>query len=307
MAAATPGFPPAHGGGAGSQGCLYRTCVRSAPVSRIITLTTDFGYRDPFVGIMKGVIGSIDPGAAVIDLTHGVAPQDVTGGALALAAAVDFFPAGTIHVAVVDPGVGSARPPILVETDRACYVGPDNGLVSLAADRQELRRVIHLTRSEYHLHPSSNTFHGRDIFAPVAAHLAAGVPPEKLGEAVKDLKTLALPTPERRGGNRLLGEVIHVDGFGNLATNIRRGDLDGFDPRHMTVRIGDTLVRGISTHYADAGAGNYLALINSWDRLEISRCNGNAQAGLGAGVGTRVLLDRTPWPRVRGRRTSAPA
>ncbi len=258
--------------------------------ARIITLTTDFGYRDPFVGIMKGVVSAIDPTAAIIDLTHGVAPQDVTGGALALSAAVDFFPAGTIHVAVVDPGVGSERRPILVETDRACYVGPDNGLLSLAAGRQRLIRVVHLSNPDYHLSPTSTTFHGRDIFAPAAAHVSAGVPPEKLGETGEAFETLDVPAPERLDGGSLAGEVIYIDSFGNLTTNIRSDDLGRFDPESIAVRIGDREIRGISANYASAGTGNYLALVNSWGLLEISRCNGSARAGLGAGTGTRVLL-----------------
>ncbi|MDE0033234.1 MAG: SAM-dependent chlorinase/fluorinase [Deltaproteobacteria bacterium] len=259
-------------------------------MSRIITLTTDFGYQDPFVGIMKGVVCAIDPEATIVDLTHGVAPQDVTGGALALAATVDFFPAGTIHAAVVDPGVGGERRPILVETDRACYIGPDNGLLSLAAGRQRLIRVVHLSNPDYHLSPTSTTFHGRDIFAPAAAHVSAGVPPEKLGETVEAFETLNIPAPETPDGGRIAGEVIYVDGFGNLTTNIRGEDLERFDPESIAVRIGDREIRGISANYASAGTGNYLALVNSWGLLEVSRCNGSAQAGLGAGTGTRVLL-----------------
>ena len=265
-------------------------------VSRIITLTTDFGYRDPFVGIMKGVVSAINPAAAIIDLTHGVAPQDITGGALALAAAVDFFPAGTIHVAVVDPGVGGERRPILVETDRACYVGPDNGLLSLAAGRQALIRVVHLSNPDYHLSPTSSTFHGRDVFAPVAAHLAAGVPPEKLGETVESFEASSVPAPEMLDAGRVGGEVIYVDGFGNLTTNIRGEHLERLDPKNVAVRIGDRQIHGISANYASAGTGNYLALVNSWGLLEISRCNGNAQAGLGAGTGTRVLLSPPSSP-----------
>ncbi len=261
------------------------------PPARIITLTTDFGYRDPFVGIMKGVVSAINPAAAVIDVTHGVAPQDVTGGALALAAAVDFFPEGTIHVAVVDPGVGGNRRPVLLETDRACYVGPDNGLMSLAAGRQRLTRVIHLSNPEYHLRPTSTTFHGRDIFAPAAAHVSGGVPPEQLGETVEAFEKLHIPAPQRQGDNRVEGQVIYVDGFGNLTTNLRREDLERFEPGHVSVRVGDRVIRGLSPNYASAGTGNYLALVNSWGLLEISRCNGNAQAALGAGVGARVAMD----------------
>ena len=257
-------------------------------MSRIITLTTDFGHRDPFVGIMKGVIAAIDPAATVVDLTHGVAPQDVTGGALALAAAVDYFPAGTVHLAVVDPGVGSARRAILIETDRAFYVGPDNGILRLAADRQRMVRAVRLSNPAYHLRPTSSTFHGRDVFAPVAAHVSLGAPPERLGETVEACEELILPKPERDGEGRMVGEVIHIDGFGNLTTNIRRRDLEPFGADGVSFRIGDRVIRGLSASYAEAGPGNYLAIVNSWELLEISRCNGSAESGLGARVGDRV-------------------
>ncbi len=259
-------------------------------MSRIITLTTDFGYRDPFVGIMKGVVAAIDPAAAIIDLTHGVAPQDVTGGALALAAAVDYFPAGAVHVAVVDPGVGGDRRPILIETDRACFIGPDNGVLSLAAGRHRLIRSVHLSNPEYHLQPTSTTFHGRDVFAPAAAHVSAGIPLEQLGEAVEGFEALTLPAPEKQDGGRVAGEVIYVDGFGNLTSNIRREDLEPLNPESVSVRIGELTIRGLSANYASAGTGNYLALVNSWGLLEISRCDGNARAGLGAGVGKPVVV-----------------
>ncbi len=265
--------------------------MTNTPAARVITLTTDFGYRDAFVGIMKGVIHAINPAVAIIDLTHGVTPQDVTGGALALAAAVDFFPSGAIHVAVVDPGVGSRRRPILVETDRACYIGPDNGLLSVAAGRQRLARVIHLSNPDYHLHPTSATFHGRDVFAPVAAHLSAGAPSEKLGQTVESFAVLKVPEPQRRHPGSIAGEVIYIDGFGNLTTNIRGEDLEALAPASVSVRIAGHVIRGLSANYASAGAGNYLVLFNSWGRLEISRCEGDARSGLGARVGTPVLLE----------------
>lgn len=259
-------------------------------MSRFITLTTDFGYRDPFVGIMKGVVASINPAATLIDLTHGVMPQDVTGGALALAAAVDFYPKGSIHVAVVDPEVGGDRLPILVETDCAYYIGPDNGLLSLAVHRQRLIRVVHLSNPEYHLRPTSRTFHGRDIFAPTAAYISAGVSTDRLGDIVEAFKELSIPAPDKQGNDCITGEVIYVDGFGNLITNIRREHLDPLKLDSIAIYVGNNVIRGLSANYASAGSGNYLALVNSWGHLEISCCNRSAQERLGSGVGTPVVL-----------------
>src|SRR5689334_21701027 len=161
--------------------------------NRLITLTTDFGYEDPFVGIMKGVILSIAAGARVVDLTHGVAPQDIRGAALALNFACPFFPPGAIHVAVVDPGVGSARRPILIECEDACFIGPDNGVLSLAAERKKITRVIELANQRYYLEPVSSAFHGRDIFAPAAAHLAVGVPAGDFGPELDRWNRLEMP------------------------------------------------------------------------------------------------------------------
>src|ERR1051325_7049881 len=168
--------------------------------NRLITLTTDFGYDDPFVGIMKGVILSIDAGARIVDLTHGVEPQDIRGAALALNFACPFFPPGTIHVAVVDPGVGSGRRPILIECDDAFFIGPDNGVLSLAAERKKVTRVVELANQRYYLQPISSTFHGRDIFAPAAAHLASGVAIGDFGPALERWTRLEWPEIAKSGG-----------------------------------------------------------------------------------------------------------
>ncbi len=162
---------------------------------RIITLTTDFGTTDPFVGVMKGVIAGRAPETRLIDLTHGIPPQDVLAGALVLRHAAPYFPAGTIHLAVVDPGVGTARRPLCVETADALFVGPDNGLLSLAAPRDRLLHIVHLAEERFFLSPPSATFHGRDVFAPVAAALAAGAAPTELGPEVPDMTRLDVPAP----------------------------------------------------------------------------------------------------------------
>ena len=204
----------------------------------VITLTTDFGYRDPFVGIIKGVIAAINSRAQVIDLTHGVPAQNIVAAALILQHSVRFFSAGTIHVVVVDPGVGSVRKPILVEHEDHYFIGPDNGVLSLALDGNVPQRIIELTNAEYHLEQVSNTFHGRDIFAPVAAHLSLGIPTTQFGKSLDTLVNVNMPQV-LCGENRLEGEIIYADSFGNLFTNIRARDLTGVPVDRLRVALGD--------------------------------------------------------------------
>src|SRR5574341_1419952 len=192
----------------------------------LITLTTDFGYRDPFVGIMKGVIAGINANARVIDLSHDIPPQDIMAGALVLRHSVPYFPRGTIHVAVIDPGVGGARRPLLIECDGNNFVGPDNGVLSLALAGKPPARIIHLSNSTYHSQPVSATFHGRDIFAPVAAYLSLGAEPDRFGHPIADYVRLTLPRPSQCGARSIKGEILHIDRFGNLVTNIAREDLE---------------------------------------------------------------------------------
>ena len=255
----------------------------------IITLTTDFGTRDPFVGVMKGVILGIAPDARIVDLTHEIPPQDVAAGALALATAAPHFPPGTIHVAVVDPGVGSRRRALLVETRAARFVGPDNGVLALAAPAARVLRTLDVSRSRARRRPVSATFHGRDVFAPVAAELARGTAPARLGVATRAMRRLRLPAVRRARG-RLAGAVIWVDRFGNLVTNVGRTDLAAFRGRRVSVTI-DGHVLGIRRSYAAAPAGKALALVNSADLLEISVRDGSATAVLGLGRGARVVVE----------------
>lgn len=252
-----------------------------------VTLTTDFGIVDPFVGIMKGVLASRAPAARVIDVTHAVPPQDVLAGALVLRHAAPFFPAGAIHVAVVDPGVGSARRPLCVETRRALFVGPDNGLLSLAAPPADVRRIVHLTEERFFLAPRSATFHGRDVFAPVAAALATGTAVGALGPEVRDLERIDAPEP-RREGPVLHGRVIYVDGFGNLVTNVSATVLP---PASIAIRLGAACIRGVATSYAAGKPGEPVAVVNSWGLLEIAVRNGSARAALAAGVGAPVVVE----------------
>jgi len=279
--------PTATRGGA-AKGLAERSAPQVAPAP-IVTLLTDFGERDGFVGIVKGILLGICPTVRIIDLSHDVSAQDVTSAALVLSSAVDHFPPGTVHLAVVDPGVGTARRPILIETDRFVLVGPDNGLLSLAAARATVQKVIHLDRPEHFRSSPSQTFHARDVFAPVAARRAAGMPASDLGSEIDAFERLDLPQP-RRLDDAIEGQVIHIDRFGNLICNIARGGLDGFLERGVSISINGVQIPEISQHYSAVREGKPLALWNSWDRLEIAIRNGSAARHLRARVGDRVQV-----------------
>jgi S-adenosylmethionine hydrolase len=251
----------------------------------LIALTTDFGTTDAFVGVMKGVIAARAPGVVVIDVTHGVPAQDVRAGALILRHAVPYFPAGTVHVAVVDPGVGSARRPLCVETEHAVLLGPDNGLLSLAATSETIRRIVHLTEERFFRTPRSATFHGRDVFAPVAAAVATGTPVSSLGPEVSDMERIHLP-PLVREDAGLRGQILYADHFGNLVTNIPADAL----PARCTIQICGTRIRGVAPSYSAGAPGMPLAVVNSWDVLEIAVRDGSARERLGAAVGEPVLV-----------------
>jgi S-adenosylmethionine hydrolase len=257
--------------------------------SGIITLLTDFGTADAFVGVMKGVILGINPRAQLVDLTHAVPPQRILPAALVLRSAVRFFPAGTVHVAVVDPGVGSGRRPIVIETEDGFLVGPDNGVLSLAVAvlGGGAARVI---ENGALLHaPVSQTFHGRDIFAPAGAHLSCGVHAEALGPRIDSIVELALPAVQPTPSG-LRGEVIYTDHFGNLLTNIDADALARFPVHGVSVSIGDTLVAGPLNAYAAVPAGTALAIVGSWGLLEIAVRNGNAAQMFAAGPGMPVTV-----------------
>jgi S-adenosylmethionine hydrolase len=241
---------------------------------------------------MKGVILAIAPQASIVDLTHTVPPQDVAAGAYLLRSAAPHFPRGTIHVAVVDPGVGTARRALLVETAGGYFIGPDNGVLVAAVPPRDVRRIFDISRSKYRRKPVSQTFHGRDVFAPVAAHLAAGVPIERLGRPIRALRRTPASPPRRRGG-ALHGEVIWVDHFGNLISNVTRADLArfrrGFRTRGLSVRIADRAVR-LRRSYAGVPRGAALAIVNSADALEIAVNQGSARAVLGCDRGAPITV-----------------
>jgi len=256
----------------------------------VITLTTDFGLVDSYVGTMKGVILSIDPTATIVDISHDIPPQDVREAAYTLYAAYPYFPQGTIHVVVVDPGVGSQRQAIALRTPRATFVAPDNGVLSYVLARERAEEIVNLTNPRYHLSPVSRTFHGRDIFAPAAAHLARGVPLANLGEPLTEIITFPLPRPQVRPDGTIVGQVIHIDRFGNLITSITSKDLPAHLSGESVIEIRGRSIQGIANNYAEGAPGELLALIGSSDHLEIAVSGGSACQALEAEVGDEVLL-----------------
>ncbi len=258
-------------------------------MARIITLTTDFGLKDPYQGAMKGAMLSINPEARLIDITHLIEPGNILEGAFVLFESYRFFPEGTIHLGVVDPGVGGGRRPILIETERYLFVGPDNGLFSLIADKEKIRRVIHLTKREFFLSEVSDTFHGRDIFGPVAARLSLGVDPGSFGGEIKGLKAMELPPIEKKDG-AVSGTVIYIDSFGNLITNISKEEVAGFGRAVLEAGINGFKIKGLKRTYGDVKAGSPVMLVGSSNFLEIAVSSGSASKELDAKVGDKVTL-----------------
>jgi S-adenosylmethionine hydrolase len=247
----------------------------------LITLTTDFGLEDPFVGVMKGIILGIAPEVQIVDITHSIPSHDVFRASLTLRASHRFFPEGTVHVVVVDPGVGSWRRPILIVTKRYFFVGPDNGVLSMACELEDQAQVFHLTSRQHFLQPVSNTFHGRDIFSPVAAWLSRGVAPDILGERVDTLVKLDFPHV-RRSGNTLIARVLHADKFGNLVTNISADDVprpEGDSPPFL-IQIGDREISQLRSSYAEALPGELFSIWGSSGLLEISMNQASAAEAL---------------------------
>jgi S-adenosylmethionine hydrolase len=256
--------------------------------SQIVTLTTDFGPSSPYVAAMKGAMLSINQGLRIVDLTHSIAPQQIAEGAVALADAALTFPAGTIHVAVVDPGVGTARLIVYAEIAGHRFICPDNGLLTRLADRQPPTKIIEVTNKQYFRPTVSATFHGRDIMGPVAAHLSLGLDPDELGAPISELSRLDIPGAHRMA-NRIEGQVISVDSFGNLITNITREMLAGVPTdESVTVRCDEHETQGIFQTYGEQPAMTLVALIGSNDQLEIAIVEDSAQIMLGVGTGAPV-------------------
>jgi hypothetical protein len=254
----------------------------------VIALLTDFGLRDHYVAAMKGVMLGICPDATLIDISHGIAPQDILGGALELEAVARFCPTGTVFVAVVDPGVGSSRRGIAVEAGGMRLVGPDNGLLSLAVERLGAPSAVEVSNARYTREAISQTFEGRDRFAPAAAWLATGVALRDLGPPVDGIVVFDVPQPSS-GDGWVDGVVLRVDHFGNLITNITRADLDAVGERPV-VKVASAFIDGVSTNYAAAGPGRLCALVGSTGRLEIAVNGGSAAARLDVVRGAAVRV-----------------
>ncbi len=276
----------------------------------IITLTTDFGASDPVVGAMKAVILGINPHATLVDITHEVPPQDISGGAFLFDTAFPYFSPNTIHVLVVDPGVGTERRPIFLQGPTGCFVAPDNGLLSYALARAGVFlptseasssgsvsvpsgwKAYHLTNDQYWHNPVSNTFHGRDVFAPAAAYLSRGVQPERMGAVIDTLRVFPILQPQKKH-RYLTGCVLRVDHFGNLITNVPASSLADAHGS-IIVEVGGQKLHGLADSYQDGTP--LLAILGSHGYLEISARSGNAAQALGLGVGAEVQVGLAPSP-----------
>lgn len=237
---------------------------------RVITLMTDFGTNDHFVGVMKGVILNINPKVRIVDITHAIPPQDVHSAAFLLDSTYRYYPDGTIHVIVVDPGVGSRRRGIICQTDTAYFVCPDNGILSYVLGNDTAHRLVALSNSDYWLPEVSNTFHGRDIFAPVAAHLSRGISLRQFGDAANGVVRLPIQMPQVTKST-LVGSVIWVDHFGNLITNLTSDMLESFGMENsFVIRAGKAEICRLNCSYAESKKGECLAIIGSSGYLEIS-------------------------------------
>lgn len=258
----------------------------------IITLTTDFGIKDPFVGIMKGVILGINPKAKIIDISHNITPQNIFEAAHIISMGYKYFPPNTIHVVVVDPQVGGARRPLLVAAQDHYFIGPDNGVFTPIYEEQHVE-VIHITSPHYYFPPKGPTFHGRDIFAPAAAWFSKGIESSKFGELINDYVTLSMSKPRIADGTTVEGEVIYIDIFGNAITNITKDDLDKLSlefskERFKVIYKGNQL--NLSNYYAESEGTNLSGVLNSFGFLELFIYKGNASERFNIKIGDSVSV-----------------
>lgn len=255
----------------------------------IVTLTTDFGTSDHFAGVLKGVILSIAPRATIIDITHDVPPFSIAEGAFTVSEAYRYFPPKSIHLAVVDPGVGTSRRPILVEAAGHCFIGPDNGLLALVYSREK-SKVRHITNARLFLKNPSATFHGRDIFAPAAAHLARGLAPSKLGPLIHDYLRPSIEKPVRAGHRVWTGTILKIDRFGNCITNFHIADFPAVRERPFVLIPGVVKVTRLVSNYAEAPFGEPCAIVGSSGYLEVAANQANAARILGVASGAPAEL-----------------
>lgn len=253
----------------------------------IITLTTDFGLDDPYVAAMKGAILSINPRVTIVDICHTIKPQNIAQAAFILSTTYQYFPEGTIHVVVVDPGVGTERKALLLVTPSAFFLAPDNGVLSHIVEEAYELEAIALTNPHFWLSSLSTTFHGRDIFAPVAAHLSLGVPPHEFGDPIPSIFTFPIPRPRAGEDGILVGHILHIDRFGNLITDIKGDDL----PKgRLFIEVCGHIIDGLSQSYAEGE--ELLAIIGSSQRLEVSVKNSSAARFLRAKMGDEVKVGK---------------
>ncbi len=261
------------------------------PAQRLITFTTDFGVNDHFVGTMKGVIYQINPAAQIVDICNGVNPFDILDGALTIAQAYKYYPADTLHMVIVDPGVGSARRPLLVTTGKHIFLAPDNGVLSLVYEREERLSVRHITAEHYFLQPLSNTFHGRDVFAAVAGWMSKGVEVTKFGDEITDFVRFGAPKPKPVNEKLLKGIVLKADRFGNLITNFTAHDVPQLfsdNPPPFKIVIGKHEISKIKNNYAQGVPGELFGIMGSMGYLEISANRAAATKVIGVDKGTEV-------------------
>ncbi|MDY6856314.1 MAG: SAM-dependent chlorinase/fluorinase [Thermodesulfobacteriota bacterium] len=256
----------------------------------IITFITDFGTKDGYVGVMKGVILKINPDVRFIDISHEISAQDILEASFVLKNSYDYFPDRSIHLVVVDPGVGSKRQAVAIEGENHFFIGPDNGVFSFIYEIGRIRRVVRLNNNRYFLSNISNTFHGRDIFAPVAAYLSLGTPLEDFGPVCKDLIQVSLPQPEVEEGI-ITGTIIHIDRFGNLISNISEVLFtESIGRDKYTIWIGDQMIDEVQDSYCEVKQGEILAIFGSSGYLEISKRDQNAKALLGLNKGSEIRI-----------------
>ncbi len=262
---------------------------------KFITLLTDFGLRDGYTGVMKGVIYRIVPDVQIADISHTILPQNIQDGSLVWSRSYEFFPDGTVHIGVVDPGVGTHRRPIAARIGRFYFVCPDNGLITPILEKAEQAgeeiQVVHLDRPQYWLAQISNVFHGRDIFSPAGAHLANGVPLLEMGTLINDLVRFHMPQPEKLE-NGWRGEIVSIDTFGNLSTNLTRQQIEAMG--RVQVQVAGRTINGLVRTFGERASGDLVALIDSDNNMAIAVVQGSAARETGAAVGAEVLVTRLP-------------